>query len=74
MSRRQIIFLELENNKVAVELPYKIYDKGVRASIINWEFSPITYISNIGGEITSPFYFQLRFSGGLESNFIPFGG
>lgn len=73
-SRRQIIFLELSSNRTLVELPYKLYGVTQRASIVNWEFAPITYVNNLNGEPISPFYFQLRFSGGLESNFIPFGG
>lgn len=69
---KQILFIEMTQNKQMITLPYKFSGPNVKATLINWDFSPIQYTMGgpNNGSILAPRYFQLRFDGGLESNFI----
>ena len=73
MRAKQMIFLELRSNRVNVKLPYRLLGEDITASLVNWDFAPITYVSNLNAEVISPYYFQLRLDGAFETNFLPYG-
>jgi hypothetical protein len=71
---KQVVFIEIRHNRETVTLPYKFTGIPGSVSIINWTLDPVTYVNDLNGQVKSPYYFQLRFTGGgMETNFIPYG-
>jgi hypothetical protein len=71
MASKHIVHLELTSNRTSVSLPFRLNGVETKASILWYDFQPITFAQNLNGDVTGPYYFQLRFTGGgLDSSYF----